>query len=150
MIDLSTVLAELRSLCSEFSGFGTKLDSIDNRMAKTDDLENRGRRKNLRLFGLREGAEGQRPLLEFIREMLEINRSFVTERAHRTLASPKPNQHRAILIQFLNFQDREFVFRSTKQRDIEHDRIRLFFAQDFLAETIRRRAEFSINQESVR
>lgn len=29
--------------------------------AKTDDLENWGRRKNLRLFGLREGTEGQRP-----------------------------------------------------------------------------------------
>jgi len=28
----STVLAELRSLCSEFSGFGTKLDSVDNRI----------------------------------------------------------------------------------------------------------------------
>lgn len=29
--------------------------------AKTDDLENWGRRKNLRLFGLREGTEGQQP-----------------------------------------------------------------------------------------
>ncbi|KAL6473236.1 hypothetical protein MHYP_G00194240 [Metynnis hypsauchen] len=207
MADLSTVLAELRSLRSEFSGFGTKLDSIDNRMgemtksvaaleknmtevkqnvasnvtrleeaenrimsaeelleksmadldtamkriahleAKADDLENRGRRKNLRLFGLREGAEGQRPLLEFVREMLprwlETDRSFIIERAHRTLAPPKPNQHRAVLIRFLNFQDREFVFRSTKQRNIEHDGNRLFFAQDFSAETIRQRAEFN-------
>ncbi|CAI5677409.1 unnamed protein product [Oreochromis niloticus] len=207
MVDLSTVLAELRSLRSEFSGFGTKLDSIDNRMgemtksvaaleknmtevkqnvaanatrvaeaenrimsaeerleksvadlsnamkrisyleAKTDDLENRGRRKNLRLFGLREGAEGQRPLLEFIREMLprllETDRSFIIERAHRTLAPPKPNQHRAVLIRFLNFQDREFVFRSTKHSNIEHDGNKLFFAQDLSAETIRQRTEFN-------
>ncbi|KAL7864424.1 hypothetical protein AOLI_G00158440 [Acnodon oligacanthus] len=115
--------------------------------AKIDDLENRGRRKNLRLFGLREGAEGQRPLLEFVREMLprwlETDRSFVIERARRTLAPPKPNQHRAVLVRFLNFQDREFVFRSTKQPNIEHDGSRLFFAQDFSAETIRQRAKFS-------
>lgn len=207
MCDLTTVLAELRSLHSEFSGFGTKLDSIDNRMgemsksiaaleknmtevkqnvatnvtrleeaenrimsaeellekstfdlsnamkrisyleAKADDLENRGRRKNLRLFGLREGTEGQRPLLEYIREMLprwlETDKSFVIERAHRTLAPPKPNQHRAVLIRFLNFQDREFVFRSTKQRNIEHEGNKLFFAQDLSAETVRQRAEFS-------
>lgn len=206
MCDLSTVLAELRSLHSEFGGFGNKLDSIDNRMGemtksiaslekniaevkqnvaanatrleeaenrivsvedlleastasltkalkrisyletKTDDLENRGRRKNLRLFGLRESAEGQRPLLEFIREMLprwlETDRSFIIERAHRTLAPPKPNQHRAVIIRFLNFQDREFVFRSTKQRNIQYDGNKLFFTQDLSAETIRQRAEF--------
>lgn len=34
MCDLTTVLAELRSLHSEFSGFGTKLDSTDNLMGE--------------------------------------------------------------------------------------------------------------------
>lgn len=34
MCDLTTVLAELRSLHSEFSGFGTKLESIENRMGE--------------------------------------------------------------------------------------------------------------------
>lgn len=37
---------------------------------KTEDLENRGRRKNIRLFGLKEGAAGNRPLLDFIHDML--------------------------------------------------------------------------------
>lgn len=63
---------------------------------KTDDLENRGRRENLRLCGLPKGAKGQRPLLEFIQEMLlhwlETDRSFTIERAHCTLAPPKQTQ----------------------------------------------------------
>lgn len=170
------MLSELKSLHAEFGGFGSKLDSIDDRLgkmassiatletnlsevkqnvssntkrteeaenriaaaeelteknqteltkamkkiasleSKAEDLENRSRRKNLRLFGLREGAEGSRPLLEFMQEMLprwlgsDTGRSFILERVHRTLAPPKPNQDRAVLIRFLQFQDREFVF----------------------------------------
>ncbi|KAI4830997.1 hypothetical protein KUCAC02_002598 [Chaenocephalus aceratus] len=88
MANIADVLSELKSLRADF---GTKLDNIDTRRihhaektlekteatldsvnkriayleSKTDDLENRGRRKNLRLFGIREGAEGQQTLLNF-------------------------------------------------------------------------------------
>ena len=116
--------------------------------SKAEDMENRSRKKNLRLFGLPEGAEGSRPLLEFINDMLprwlDLNseRSFVLERVHRTMGPPKPNQHRAVLIRFLQFQDREFVFRSTKQCTITHEGNRLFFAQDLSAETMRQRRVF--------
>lgn len=206
MADLSAVLTELKSLRSEF---GSKLDSIDDRLGKmassitalensmsevkrnvaanttrmeeaenrimsteehveknttdltnamkriayletkTEDLENRSRRNNLRLFGLREGAEGSQPLLDFIQSMLprwlelDADRTFTLERAHRTLAPPKPNQDRAVLIRFLKFQDREFVFRSVKQRDITHEGNKLFFAQDLSAETMRQRFGFN-------
>lgn len=72
------------------------LDSANKRIAylesKTEDLENRGRRKNLRLFGIRERAEGQQTLFDFINEKLtqwlrlDPDRSFTLERVHRTLA----------------------------------------------------------------
>lgn len=116
---------------------------------KTEDLENRGRRKNIRLFGLKEGAEGKRPLLDFITDMLpqwlgcEPDRIFIMERAHRTLAPAVPNQNRAVLLRFLNYQDKEFVLRSARQRVITHDGSKLAFVQDFSAETIRRRREFN-------
>lgn len=116
---------------------------------KTEDLENHGRRKNIRLFGLKEGAEGTRPLLDFIKDMLPQwldtgpDRAFTLERAHRTLAPTAPNQNRAVLIRFLSYQDKEFVLRSTKQRDITHAGSKLAFVQDFSAETIRRRQEFN-------
>ncbi|GAA6102636.1 uncharacterized protein LOC111579457 [Tachysurus ichikawai] len=36
---------------------------------KTEDLENRGRRKNLRLVGLPESARKTRPMVEFIQHI---------------------------------------------------------------------------------
>lgn len=116
---------------------------------KAEDLENRSRRKNLRLFGLREGAEGKQSLMEFIQNMLprwlelDNGESFTLERVHRTLAPARPGQNRAVLIRFLKFQDRELVFRSTKQHNITHEGSKLFFAQDLSAETIRQRSEFN-------
>ncbi|XDV29271.1 hypothetical protein PO909_032408 [Leuciscus waleckii] len=71
--------------------------------SKTEDLENRWRRKNLRLVGLPESAEKTRPMVEFIQHMLPIwlgldtSRTFVLERAHRTLAKPRPGQSRAYI-----------------------------------------------------
>ncbi|KAJ8333914.1 hypothetical protein SKAU_G00412330 [Synaphobranchus kaupii] len=118
-------------------------------LSKTDDLENRGRRKNIRMFGLKEGAEGSRPLLDFVHDKLPqwlglgSDKSFTLERVHRTLAPANPNHNRAVLIRFLKFQDKELVLRSTKQRDITHDGSKLSFAQDLSAETIRQRREFN-------
>lgn len=111
--------------------------------AKTDNLENRGRRKNLRLFGIREGAKGHQTLLDFINDKLtqwlgtDPDRSFTLERVHRTLVSGKPNQNRAILIRFLNFQEKEFVYRESRKRDITRDGVKITFAQDLSAETVR-------------
>lgn len=210
MADIADVLAELKSLRSDF---GSKLDNIDNRLSdvansivtiegrlsdmerdvsagtarvgeaetrisaaedeltrtqvllasaskrlaflesKTEDLENRGRRKNLRLLGLREQAEGNKPLLDFVNDMLPRwlgcpERSFALERVHRTLPPAKPNQNRVVLVRFLKFQDKEFVYRETRQREIKHDGVKLSFSQDLSAETVRVRRGFApvVNQ----
>lgn len=146
--------AETRILATEeaLAEATSALTSVTKRLAyledKTDDLENRARRKNIRVFGLKEGAEGNRPLLDFVRDMLPKwlnfgpDKSFTLERAHRTLAPVKPNHNRAILVRFLKFQDKELVLRSARQRDISHEGCKLSFSQDVSAETIRRRREF--------
>lgn len=130
----------------------TALDSANKRIAylesKTEDLENRGRRKNLRILGIREGAEGQKPLFEFVNEMLpqwlgHPDRSFTLERVHRTLASGKPNQNRALLVRFLKFQEKEFVYRESRRQDITHNGVKISFAQDLSAETVRIRRGFN-------
>lgn len=116
--------------------------------AKTDDLENRGRRKNLRIFGIREGAEGKQSLFDFVTNMLPRwlglppQKSFTLERVHRTLASGKPNQNRAVLVRFLKFQEKEFVYRETRKQEITHDGAKITFAQDLSAETVRIRRGF--------
>lgn len=116
--------------------------------SKTEDLENRRRRKNLRLVGLPESVEKTRPMVEFIQYMLPIwlgldtSRTFVLERAHRTLAKPRPGQSRAVIIRFSLFQDREFVFQTAKKRVITHKNHKIF-AQDFSAETMKTRSPFN-------
>ena len=117
--------------------------------SKTEDLENRARRKNLRLVGLPENAEKTQPMTEYIQRMLPVwleldgTKSFTLERAHRTLARPRPGQNRAVIIRFLRFQDREFVFNTAKQRSLTQDGHKIFFAQDFSAETMKARSQFS-------
>ncbi len=116
---------------------------------KTDDLENRSKRENLRMFGLREGAEGTPPLLDYIWEMLpkwlelSVDQTPVLERVHCTLAPVKPNQHRAVLICLWKYQDRETVYRLSSQKNILHDGIQLTLVQDFSAEMMRRCREFN-------
>ncbi|KAF7646190.1 hypothetical protein LDENG_00191810, partial [Lucifuga dentata] len=116
---------------------------------KTDDTENRSRRKNLSIFGLREGAEGTQPLMHFIQDMLpkwlglSADQSPILQRVHLTLAPPKPNQNRAVLVRFLRFQDREDIYRRSREKSITFERVKLTFAQDFSAETMRQRREFN-------
>lgn len=116
---LETSMAEL----SKASGQITYLES------KVEDMENRSRRKNLRMFGLREGEEGNRQLLDYVQEMLPgwlgTDTPIMLERAHQTLGPAKQNQDRPVLIHFLKFQDREFVFRCSKVRDIKHNENKL-------------------------
>lgn len=75
--------------------------------AKVEDLENRSRRKNLRLFGLSEDAEASKPFMDFIMLSQWLNMTpdtqFTLERVHRTLAPAKPDQHKAVVIRFLKF-----------------------------------------------
>lgn len=117
--------------------------------AKTEDLENRGRRKNLRIFGLREGIEGRKPLIEYVTEMLPTwlglpqEKVFTLERVHRTLATGRPGQNRAVLVRFLKFQEKEFVLREAKRKhQILYEGQRITFAQDLSAETVRARKGF--------
>ncbi|KAK1895520.1 LINE-1 type transposase domain containing protein 1 [Dissostichus eleginoides] len=128
------------------------LDSANKRIAylesKMDDLEHRGRRKNLRLFGIREGAEGQQTLFHYVNDMLtrwlELtpHRAFTLEPVHRTLASGKPNQHRAVIVRFLKFQDMEFVYHESRRRHITHDGGKISYA-GFTCRTVRIRRGFN-------
>lgn len=74
---------------------------------------------------------------------LDAGRSFTLERAHRTLARPRPDWSRAVIIRFLRFQDHEVVFNTSKQRSLTHDGHKIFFAQDLSAETIKAWSPFN-------
>ena len=128
---------------------GAAIKRISYLESKVIDQENRSRRKNLRLGNLGPRAEGQQTLFDFINEKLPQwmglgpDESFTLERVHRTMASGKPDQNRVVLIRFLKFQEKEMVFRQSKQMEIKHDGIKLTFKEDLSAETVKLRQGFN-------
>uniref|UniRef100_A0A3P9BVY1 L1 transposable element RRM domain-containing protein n=1 Tax=Maylandia zebra TaxID=106582 RepID=A0A3P9BVY1_9CICH len=88
------------------------------------DLENRRRRKKLRVVGINEDAEGGNPsrfMAEFFSEVLgkENNDSLIIiNRAHRTLA-PKPRTRerpRAMIVRLHYYTDREKILRLSREK----------------------------------
>ena len=123
----------LQSVKTELTDTAKRIAYLES---KTEDLENRARRKNLRLVGLPENAEKTQPMTDYIQRMLPVwlrldaSKSFTLERAHRTLARPRPERSRAVIIRFLQFQDHEFVFNTSKQRSLTHNGHKIFLAQE--------------------
>lgn len=150
--------AETRISATEdsYSNQDTQLSAmqktVDLLRLKVDDLENRGRRKNLKIVNLPEKAEGSTPLADFLQSSLPtligLPADFPAleiERAHRTLApTPVGNKPpRSILVRFLRYSQKEAVLKAAlKKRDILYDGFRLRFYSDLSAEVLRKRREF--------
>uniref|UniRef100_H3AF72 L1 transposable element RRM domain-containing protein n=1 Tax=Latimeria chalumnae TaxID=7897 RepID=H3AF72_LATCH len=91
---------------------------------RVQDLENRGRRNNIRLLGIPEGVEGNGVsgpalLLTMLQDCLPLDAadSIKVEHAHRTLG-PKPSSDqrpRSITARLLRFQDREHILRLARE-----------------------------------
>lgn len=84
---------QLASLDSTVKALETQVKTLTD---KCEDLEGRSRRNNLRLVGIPEGSEGQRPT-EFIggllKDLLKLDEPPLLDRAHRTLrAKPKTGE----------------------------------------------------------
>lgn len=122
---------------------------------RIEDLENRGRRKNIGVVGLPEGAEGSQPITFFERwspEFLRIETKagrIKMEWVHRTPASkPGPDRRpRPVLIRFHNFSDKQKVLEAARRRgssghSLRYDGSNVMFFQDISAETARKRKQF--------
>lgn len=79
---------------------------------KTDDLENRGRRKNQKFVNIPKKSEGNSPLANFLQTALPTSFCFLAdyhplkiEQAHRALApAPAPDKPPTdVLVWFLRF-----------------------------------------------
>lgn len=136
--------------------YGTSIAAIEKTVVrlqlKIDDLENRGRRKNLKIINLPEKAEGNTLLADFLQTILPTLVGLPAdyppleiERAHRALApAPAPDKPpRSVLARFLRYSQREDVLRAAmKKRNINHGGFQLRFYPDLSAEILRRRREF--------
>lgn len=117
--------------------------------AKQDDLENRMRRNNLRLYGIKEDSEG-REIIPFVTDFLKTalklpeGTDICIERAHRATA-PKPKAAappRSIIVRFLDFRVKQVVLQQAwKQRDVEFQGSKVYFDQDYSPEVQRKRKQ---------
>lgn len=124
-----------------------------------DDLENRGRRKNVRVIGLPEDAEGSNPTKFFeswIPDLLGLETKagrVKIERAHRTLApKPGPNQRpRPVLIRFHNFADKQRVLDAARRSGtVKYQESSIMFFQDLSAAVVRKRKGFEDVKKRLR
>lgn len=123
--------------------------TLENRVASltehVDDLENRGWRKNIRIVGLPEGAEGSNAVAfiqKWIQEFLQLQTEgayIKIERAHRTLA-PRPGakeRPRPLVLHMHHFGDRPRILEASRKLSMDgnlrFENCKISFFQDFSA-----------------
>ena len=126
--------------------------TVESLMVKTDDIIDRGKRKNLILLHLPEDIEGSEPLLSYVQKKLptwlnlSLERPLELERVHRSLQE-KPTvgkPPRPVYIRFLRFTDRELVLQSVKDASpIREGQATLVIHRDLSEGTRRKRREFN-------
>lgn len=106
--------------------------------ARQDDMENRLRRNNIRLYGIPEDAEGKEMIpfiINFFKSSLKLrdDMNIGLERAHRaTTPKPKPAAPpRSIIVRFLDFHVKQKVLQQAwAQRNVEFEGKKIYFDQD--------------------
>uniref|UniRef100_A0A3P9JVJ3 Reverse transcriptase domain-containing protein n=1 Tax=Oryzias latipes TaxID=8090 RepID=A0A3P9JVJ3_ORYLA len=102
----------ITSLENQVSELQQKVKTLTERC---DDGENRSRRENIRIIGLKEGSEGQSSVTFFeswLPEVLgmETKRGVIKlDRAHRALGPPKEDRCRPVIIKLHNFTDKQRI-----------------------------------------
>ncbi|KAK7915869.1 hypothetical protein WMY93_011630 [Mugilogobius chulae] len=104
---------------------GKLIKKVDQLWTRMDDQENRARRKNIRLVGLKEGKETGGALSDYVQKILSdglglTGGEYEIERCHRSLGRrPGPTQPpRIILVRFLRYDEGA---RSTAQTILPRD-----------------------------
>lgn len=136
-----------------------KVESLTDHI---DELENRGRRKNIRIFNVPESMEGRNALEYFehwLPEFLGLEAKggrVKLERAHRSLA-PKPGNDqrpRPVIIRFHAFPDKQKVMAAVRRKasngDIMVEGKRISFYNDLSAAVLRRRKDFAEAKQRLR
>uniref|UniRef100_H2ZU44 L1 transposable element RRM domain-containing protein n=1 Tax=Latimeria chalumnae TaxID=7897 RepID=H2ZU44_LATCH len=98
-------------------------ETVVKLQGKTDDLENRSHRCNLRLVSLPEGEEGRDPVsfletwLPTLLNMPELTKNLEVERAHRSFSPRTRNLDKPCMLLFklLRYRDKENILRQARK-----------------------------------
>ncbi|XP_065668151.1 uncharacterized protein LOC136088374 [Hydra vulgaris] len=106
---------------------------------KLVDLENRSRRNNLRIDGVKElpdesWEDSTKIVKKIFSEKLQINKEIIIERAHRS-GSIKSGKERSIVLKLLNFNDKKLILLNSKKLRGTG----VFINEDFAKETMEKR-----------
>ena len=117
---------------------------FENRLV---DQEGRSRRENIRIHGVKEGAEDTaRSMPEFIegllRERLELPPSLhlQIDRAHQALETrpPADGPPRSIVVRFTSFRSKEEIIKiAWQKRGFVHEGKKVFLDHDYASEILR-------------
>lgn len=139
----------ITTLEKEFNVIKKDLDALRER---TEDLEARSRRSNIRITGVKEGREHGKRITEFmaglLKDALNLEKIPLLDRAHRTLRSRPTDDNappRAFVVKCHYFSEKEDLMRkATAMKSIitaHGDQIRIF--PDFTQTVNKQRAAFS-------
>uniref|UniRef100_A0A803JV19 L1 transposable element RRM domain-containing protein n=1 Tax=Xenopus tropicalis TaxID=8364 RepID=A0A803JV19_XENTR len=153
-------LSELEDACAPVQQTLQNLGKdVQSCLAKTDDLENRLRRNNLRMVGFPERAEGTTPE-EFVTTWLlsnfdrnKLSGAFAIERAHRVPAKPPPPgaPPRPLLARVLNAIDRDSILRMAREKStLQYQASKISIYADFSSEVQKLRAKFQDAKRRLR
>ncbi|XP_029976085.1 nuclear pore complex protein Nup153-like [Salarias fasciatus] len=117
------------------------------------DLEGHLRGKNIRIHGVKEGAEDcAKSMIEFVDALLRIQLElpislhFLIEKAHRAPASrpPQDSTRRAIVVRFKSFRMKyEILKRAWQKKGFEYEGSRVFLDHDYAPEALTKRQEYA-------
>ncbi|KAJ8348990.1 hypothetical protein SKAU_G00275790 [Synaphobranchus kaupii] len=116
-------------------------------LEKVDDLEGRSRHNNIKIVGIPEREEGNKPA-EFIAALIpkllgedNFQSSVIIDRAHRTLRSTPPEgaEPRAIIARVHFFQETELILRLRRARELEYKGNKVLIFPDYTPEVMRQR-----------
>lgn len=121
--------------------------------AKLMDLEGRLRRENVRLYGVKEGAEeGAATMITYVEELLikglELPTSTTVniERAHRALnTKPPPGAPpRSIVVKFASFRMKDDILKKAWQaKGFEYQGMKIHMDHDYAPELLKKRKDYT-------
>uniref|UniRef100_M9MMH8 L1 transposable element RRM domain-containing protein n=1 Tax=Monodelphis domestica TaxID=13616 RepID=M9MMH8_MONDO len=124
-------------------------ENINSLTEKVTDLENRGRRENLRIIGLPEKPEINNKLDIILQEIIKENCPHVLEqggkieieRIHRTpsILNPQKTTPRNVIAKFKSFQVKEKILQEAKKRSFRYKGAPIRITPDLAANTLRDR-----------
>ena len=140
--DVDKMYEEINSPNANITSTAANDQNIKEIKDKLIDIENRSRRNNIRVEGVKEGDKedwetSKRKLKKLLNDNLGLDAENITiERAHRT--GKKINgKERVIVAKLLNYEDKEEILKNSyKLKDTG-----IYINEDYSEETLRKRAE---------